>query len=129
MNSSPIWSIIELVIAVVVIASIWKVFVKAGKPGWGAIIPFYNIYLELKIIGRPGWWLILFFIPLVNLVIAIIVALDLAKSFGKSGAFGFFGLFLFSFIGFPILGFGDATYKGPSVGGSTPAAPAAPAAA
>ena len=62
----------------------WKVFTKAGQPGWAILIPFYNTYVLLKIVGRPGWWLVLMFIPLVNIVIAIIVAIDLAKSFGKS---------------------------------------------
>ena len=53
---------------VLVIAGTWKTFVKADKPGWGAIIPFYNTYLMIKVAGRPGWWLILFFIPIVNII-------------------------------------------------------------
>ena len=70
------------------IASVWKVYTKAGQPGWACIIPFYNIYVLLKIVGRPGWWLVLMLIPLVNLVIAILVAIDLAKVFGKGTGFG-----------------------------------------
>ena len=62
--------------------------------------------------GRPGWWLILYIIPLVNLVISIVVSLDLAKAFGKGGGFGFFGLWLLPFIGYPTLGFGRARYLG-----------------
>ncbi|WP_433265212.1 DUF5684 domain-containing protein [Actinosynnema sp. CS-041913] len=106
--------IISLAIAVLMIAAMWKVFAKAGQPGWAAIIPFYNIYVLLKVAGRPGWWLILFIIPIVNIIMSIIVSLDVAKSFGKSGAFGFFGLWLFGIIGYPVLGFGDARYQGPA---------------
>ncbi|AHH95594.1 hypothetical protein GCM10010174_78440 [Kutzneria viridogrisea] len=103
-----------LLVAVFYIVVFWSVFTKAGKPGWAAIIPFYNTYTLIKIAGRPGWWLILFFIPLVNIVISIILMLDVAKSFGKGGAFGFFGLWLFGFIGFPILAWGSAQYRGPA---------------
>ena len=92
------------------IAAMWKVFVKGGQPGWGIIIPIYNAYCMIKIAGRPGWWLILFFIPLVNFVIAIILNFDIAKRFGKGVGFGF-GLLFLGFIFFPILGFGDAQYQ------------------
>jgi len=104
-----------LVIAILVflIASIWKVFVKAGQPGWAAIVPIYNVVVMLRIVGRPLWWIVLFFIPLVNLVIGIVVHIDFAKSFGKSAGFGV-GLALLGFIFFPILGFGDARYVGPA---------------
>ncbi len=108
--------IIYLALIVLMIVAMWKVFTKAGRSGWEAIIPFYNIYVLCKIAGRPGWWLVLFLIPLVNIVISIIVALDVAKSFGKSGVFGFFGLWLFGIIGYPILAFGDARYVGPAAG-------------
>lgn len=109
---SPIVIILYLAIIVLLIASMWSIFSKAGQPGWAAIIPIYNIYVLLKLVGRPGWWLILYIIPLVNLVISIVVSLDLAKAFGKGGAFGFFGLWLLPFIGYPILGFGRARYVG-----------------
>jgi Family of unknown function (DUF5684) len=108
-----IGGIVELLILVVVAIGLWKVFTKAGQPGWASIIPIFNAYIVLKIVGRPWWWLILLIIPFVGFVIAIIVALDLAKSFGKSALFGI-GLFFLSFVFVPILGFGDATYKGPS---------------
>jgi hypothetical protein len=99
---------------IILIAAMWKVYTKAGKPGWASIIPFYNIWVLLEIIGRPGWWLILFFIPFVNFIIAIIVSIDLAKSFGKSAAYGIVLLFFFNVIGYLMLGFGDAKYQGPS---------------
>jgi Family of unknown function (DUF5684) len=90
----------------------WKVYAKAGQPGWAAIVPIYNIIVMLQIVGRPLWWIVLLFIPLVNLVVAILLALDLAKAFGKSEGFAV-GLLLLGFIFYPILAFGSATYQGP----------------
>jgi len=107
-------TLVWLAIIVLVIIGGWKVFVKAGQPGWAIIIPFYNLYILLKIAGRPGWWLILYLIPLVNIVISIIVAIDIAKSFGQSAVFGFFLLWLLSGIGYLVLGFGNYSYKGPA---------------
>ncbi len=107
-------SIIYLAIIILIIASFWMVFSKAGKPGWAAIIPIYNIIVMLQIVGRPWWWILLMFIPIVGLVIAIIVSIDMAKSFGKGAGFGI-GLALLGFIFYPILGFGSAKYQGPSV--------------
>ena len=106
------FALIGLAFGVVAIIATWRVFTKAGQPGWAAIVPFYNTYVLLKVVGRPGWWLVLYFIPLVNLVILIIVAIDLAKAFGKGGGFAAV-LILFSFIGLCILGFGDSRYVGP----------------
>jgi hypothetical protein len=101
------------VFIVLVVAGLWKVFSKAGQPGWAAIIPFYNIYVMTKIIGRPWWWLLLLFIPIVNIVVSIIMAIDLAQSFGKDATYGVILLWLFSIIGYLILGYGDAEYQGP----------------
>ena len=92
------------------IVSMWKVFEKAGQPGWGIFIPIYNIYLLLLIAGRPGWWIILYFIPLVNHVIGIIVTIDIAKNFGKE-AISDVGLFFLGFIFYPILAFGSSKYQ------------------
>jgi len=110
---SPVFLVIELALGILLIVALWKVFTKAGKPGWACIIPIYSAYVLLKIVGRPGWWLILLFIPFVNFIIWIIVSLDVAKSFGKGAGFGV-GLIFLSFIFYPILAFGDATYKGPA---------------
>ena len=116
--------ILELAVAVLVIASLWKVFTKAGKPGWAAIIPIYNTIVILEIAGKPIWWVILFFIPVVNFVVAIIAHIALAEKFGKSAGFGV-GLALLGIIFFPILGFGDAQYLGaaPAAPGSVPPPP------
>lgn len=104
--------LIYLVIIVVAVIALWKVFVKAGQPGWAAIIPFYNIYILLKVAGRPGWWLILFLIPFANIIVGLFVAIDIANNFGKSPVFGVIGLWLFSIIGYLILGFDDSKYIG-----------------
>ena len=117
--------VVWLIVAVVAIAGMWATFQKAGKPGWAAIIPIYDIYVLMKVAGRPGWWLILYFIPVVNIVISLIVSIDIAKAFAKSTAFGVIGLWIFSIIGYLILGFGDAKYQAAGIGG-TPAAPAGP---
>lgn len=103
-----------LAIAVIFIVGLWKVFEKAGQPGWACLIPFYNGYIMLKIAGRPGWWLILFLIPLVNIVIALLVAIDIAKAFGQGAGFGVVLLFLLSGIGYLVLGFGNYRYVGPA---------------
>ena len=113
-------AIVWLGILILVIIGFWKVFEKAGKPGWAAIVPIYNIIVLLEIVGRPVWWIVLFLIPFVNFIISIVVALDVAKSFGKSPAFGV-GLAFLPMIFYPMLGFGDAKYVGPAAGG--PAAP------
>ena len=118
---------VYIVVVVFEIAALWKVFVKAGHPGWAAIIPIYNLYIVLKIIGRPAWWLLLFLagviIPFVGwimlVVLGIIIAIDLSKSFAKSSGFAV-GLFLLNFIFIPILGFGESQYVGPAAAGSRP---------
>ena len=103
--------LISLMVAVVVILGYWKTFDKAGQPGWAALIPFFNIYVLCRVAGRPGWWLILFFIPLVSFVIYIIVCLDIAAKFGKGTLFAI-GLIFLAPIFFLILGFDSSTYRG-----------------
>ncbi len=101
--------IVMLAIFITVIAGIWRVYSKAGQPGWGVLIPIYNIYLMCKIARRPGWWLLLMFIPVVNLIIAITLSIGIARNFGKGAGFGL-GLAFLGFIFYPILGFGGAQY-------------------
>ena len=110
-GTSVIVLIIDLAVAVLMIASMWMIFEKAGEPGWAAIIPIYNLYVVLKISDKPAWWLILFFIPIVNFIIIIITVLALAEKFGKGVGFAI-GMILLPIIFFPILGFGDARYSG-----------------
>ena len=115
----PVFWIFWLAFMILIIAACWKIFTKAGQPGWASIIPIYNVYIWCKIVGRPGWWVILLLIPFVNFIVGIILSIDLAKSFGKGVGFGL-GLALLGFIFWPILGFGSAQYQGPSAGGMTP---------
>lgn len=105
--------LIWLVVVVALIAANWKIFTKAGKPGWASIVPIYNIIVLLEIIGRPVWWIVLALIPFVNFIFAILVSVDLAKSFGKSIGFAI-GLILLAPIFLLILAFGDAKYQGPA---------------
>jgi hypothetical protein len=111
----------QIAVIALMLVSSWKVFEKAGKPGWVGIIPIYNMFVILELVGKPTWWIILFFVPIVNLVIAIITYIAFAERFGKSAGFGV-GLALLGFIFLPILAFGDAQYM--SGGAGTP--PAAP---
>ena len=104
--------LLYLAIIVVMIIAEWKIYEKGGQPGWAVLIPFYNIYILLKMVGRPGWWLLLMFIPFVNLIIAIIVLNDLSKSFGQGVGFTLGLIFLLP-IFVLILGFGDYKYIGP----------------
>jgi hypothetical protein len=115
----PLFWIFWLAFTVLMIVACWKIFTKAGQPGWASIIPIYNWYILCKIVGRPGWWVILLLIPFVNFIIGIILCIDLAKSFGKGVGFGI-GLVLLSVIFFPILGFGSAQYQGPTAGSLPP---------
>jgi hypothetical protein len=111
--SMPTWAII-LICALVIIeyAGLWKTFVKAGQPGWACIIPIYNAYILLKIGGKPWWWLLLFLIPVVNIIYAIWMINMISKSFGNNEGFTV-GLIILPVIFWPILGFGDAKYQGP----------------
>ena len=104
--------VLLIAVIILVIASLWKIFEKAGQEGWKAIIPIYNMYVLLKIVGKPTWWLILFFIPFVNYIFIIWTYNMLSKSFGKSEGFTV-GLVLLGVIFLPILGFGAAKYLGP----------------
>ena len=105
--------LISLVLSLIMIIGMWKVFDKAGKPGWAAIIPIYNMIVWQEVTGRPVWWFILLFIPVVGFVIWFIVSIDMAKSFGKDTGFGV-GIALIPFILLPMLGFGSAQYVGPA---------------
>ena len=110
---SPISMIVGLLVALLLIVAMWKVFTKAGQPGWASIIPIYNLYIWCKIVGRPGWWILLMLIPFVNIIVGSILCIDMAKSFGNGAGFGI-GLALLGVIFIPILGFGSAQYQGPS---------------
>lgn len=111
-------TVLYLAVIAFFIYCMWRIFVKAGKPGWAAIVPIYNVLVELEFLGRPWWWLLLLMVPIVNVVIGIMVSLDMAKVFGKGSGFGI-GLILLPFIFIPILALGDARYLGPIAGQPT----------
>lgn len=98
---------------ILMIASMWKTFEKAGQPGWACLIPIYSTYIMIKIVGKPHIWLLWCLIPCVNFVFGIWLTNLISKSFGKDEGFTV-GLILLSFIFWPILGFGSAKYLGPS---------------
>lgn len=103
--------IVWLALVVLMIASMWCIFSKAGQPGWAAIIPIYNVYVMLLVAGKPGWWLILMLIPVVNIVVGILTLVGMAEKFGKGVGF-VVGLILLPIVFYPILGFGSSTYQG-----------------
>ena len=98
---------------VLIAIALWMVFKKAGWPGVLALIPIVKIVILVKIAGLSGWWSLLYLIPIVNVVFSIVVAIKLGAAFGKSAVWSFFLLWLIAFIGYFILGFGDATYSKP----------------
>jgi len=108
----PVSATIMGAIMIFMVVCYWKIFVKAGKPGWAAIIPIYNFFVYLQIIGKPWWWFLLLFIPIVNFVIIIMMIHQLSVRFGKGTGFTL-GLLFLSFIFIPILAFGPAKYTAP----------------
>lgn len=107
------WAVFGFVVIIILIVAGWRIFEKAGKPGWAFIIPIYNVIVLLEIVGKPWWWLLLIiFVPLGNIIWGIWTTNLLAKSFGKNEGFTV-GLIFLPFIFYPILGFGNAQYNGP----------------
>lgn len=102
--------VVELVLLALVIVGLWKLFEKAGKPGWAAVIPIYNTCMLIDIAGKPIWWILLMFIPFVNLVVGILVMIGLAQKFGR-GTGTVIGLIFLPMLFLLILGFGSAEYE------------------
>lgn len=105
-----VFRIVYFAVIIFMLVAMWKIFVKAGKPGWGCIVPIYNIILQLEIAGRPLWWIFLLLIPFVNIFFAFVIMLDIAKAFGKGSIFEAGMLFL-PFIFLPILAFDSSEYQ------------------
>jgi hypothetical protein len=102
---------LQLAILGLVVAGMWMTFRKAGEPGWAAIVPIYNTYLLVRIGGNAWWWVLLFFVPVINVIAAAKVSIDVAGRFGKGILFGL-GLALLPFVCYPILGFDSSQYHG-----------------
>lgn len=109
-TANPLVMLISLAVVIFCIAAVWKMFSKAGKPGWAAIIPIYNAVVLMQISGKPGWWVLLLLIPGVNIVILILAMISLAENFGKGGGFAA-GLILLPIVFYAILAFGSAEYQ------------------
>jgi hypothetical protein len=106
-----VMGILYAAVIILMIVGLWRTFTKAGKPGWAAIVPIYNLFVLAEIAGKPAWWGLMLCIPCVNFVFLFLVMIPLAERFGKPAGFGI-GLALLGFIFFPILGFGSAQYRG-----------------
>lgn len=109
---SMLGTVLGLVLYVVFAAGLWKTLAKAGEPGWTAVIPILNWYFMVKLSGHPGWWMLMFFVPILNLIIWLMVALDTAYAFGKTTLTGIL-LFFLPWIMYLVLGFSEATYRKP----------------
>jgi len=116
--SATTW-IVVCAVMVFYIASMWKIYTKAGQPGWAAIIPIYNLVVLHQVVGKPVWWVLLYFVPIVNIIISIIVTHALSLSFGKGTGFTL-GLIFLGFIFYPVLAWSDAQYLGPTAGTPVP---------
>jgi Family of unknown function (DUF5684) len=107
-----VWVIYIAVIALMLV-SMWKLFTKAGKPGWASIVPLYNTVVMLEIAGKPLWWFFMFFVPIANIVFAFLALYHFSKAYGKGDGFSI-GVALLSLIFMPLLAFSDAKYQGPA---------------
>ena len=105
-----------LIIFFVMIVAMWKIFTKAGQPGWASIVPIYSAIVLMRIIGKPDWHFLLYLIPFYNIYIAIVHTNLLSKSFGKGEGFTV-GLIFLGIIFYPVLAFGDSVYLGPGGAG------------
>jgi hypothetical protein len=111
--------IVWCAVMVFYIAAMWKVFTKAGQPGWAAIVPIYNLVVLVQIAGKPVWWVLLMLIPFVNIIVAVMVWHGISTNFGKGVGFTL-GLLFLGFIFIPILAWGDSQYLGPTAGTPVP---------
>lgn len=111
MGAYTVMMILAIIVSIISIVALWKIFAKAGEPGWAAIVPFYNNYVLFKITMGNGWLFLLMFVPLVNIVMSFMVIFKLAKVFGHGIGFGF-GLLFLQVIFLLILAFGSSEYEG-----------------
>jgi hypothetical protein len=113
-----IFYLIYFAVLIFIIVAEWKIYTKAGKPGWASIVPIYSSIVSMEIIGRPGWWFLLYMIPLFGLYVMVLDSILLARSFGKDTGFGI-GLLFLPIIFYPILAFGSSQYQGPTANGTS----------
>jgi len=101
---------VGVAVMVLMFAAVWKIFTKAGQPGWKCLVPIYGAVVFLRIVGRPGWWFLLLCIPFVNLFLSLALCIDLARVFGKGGGYAA-GLAFLTPVFLLMLAFGEAQYK------------------
>lgn len=101
---------IAFLFGLIILAANWKIYTKAGYPGWAVFVPIYNLYIMVKIAGKPGWWMVLIFLPVVSIIILIVINIGIAQNFGKGVGYGL-GLAFLPLIFVPMLGFGSAQYQ------------------
>lgn len=104
------WTLFICLIAIFKVIYTWKIYVKAGKPGWASLIPIYNVYVKLQFLNMPWWFLLLLLVPALNFAIIVLMDINMAKKFGKDIGFAI-GLILLPIIFMPILAFGKSTYN------------------
>jgi len=109
--SLGMWEFVIIGIVILYVVAMWKVFEKAGKPGWASLVPIYNLVVMMEIAGKETWWVLLCFIPFVNIFILIVINIAIAEKFGQSSGFGL-GLMFLGFIFWPMPAFGDYRYRG-----------------
>lgn len=100
-----------LIVYLLLAISLWRVFDKAGYPGILAVIPIVNLFVLTKVGGLSAWWTLLYLVPIVNIVFTIVVALRVGRGFGKGAVFSIFLLWIFWFVGYLVLGFGQSRYR------------------
>ena len=103
--------VVALILGALCVAGLWKIFAKAGKPGWAAIVPIYNVVVFLQVVGRPVWWIVLLLIPVVGWIVSIVLLNDLARAFGKGIGYTL-GLIFLTPVFLLVLGFGSDPYLG-----------------
>jgi hypothetical protein len=113
MMSQTISTAVVVGVLVMMVASIWRIFSKAGEAGWKCLIPIYSAFVMQRILGRPWWWVLWLCVPGLNLIPAVIECFDLAKVFGKGAGYGL-GLLFLGPIFMLALAFGNARYVGPN---------------
>ena len=112
-KGEPVWFkyfLMFLASCLFVIIAMWAIFRKAGESGWKSLVPIYNMYILMRISGKPGWWSFLLLIPVAGIAVYLLAMLSLAEKFGRSAAYGM-GLFLLPMFFFPMLAFGGAKYQ------------------
>ncbi len=107
--------LVMFAVLTLMIVGMWKLFEKAGRPGWASIVPFYNTYVMLEIAGRPTWWFaVILLVPVAQTVFSIILAIDFVKSFGKSLGYAVLSI-VFPFVIYPVMAWDAQTrYVGPA---------------